>query len=285
MEYAKDFEIPGILEINAPLIEEQVKYRHLVNQFLAEFSRQKSIEAATLLIAVSEEVSKYLKRLISVQNKIYVIPNGVNTDFFKENLESTYHSNKFTIGFIGSMKPWHGLPVLLEAFELLRKKVQDVRLLIVGDGPERIELLKILKQKNLLDSTEITGTVSRDRVPYILSSFDIAVAPYPKLENFYFSPLKVYEYMASGLPVVASSIGQLTKLISSGENGILVSPGNPFEFADAFYKLYCDPMMRKNLGKNARKTVVEFHDWDIVAKRILNLSGLQILSQEKQKKR
>lgn len=285
MEYAKDFEIPGILEINAPLIEEQAKYRHLSNRFLAEISRQKSITAATLLIAVSEEVSKYLKTLISVHNKIHVIPNGVNTKFFNESLQSTYHSNKFTIGFIGSMKPWHGLPVLLDAFELLHKKVQDARLLIVGDGPERIELVKTLRQKNLLDSTEITGTIPRDKVPYILSSFDIAVAPYPQLENFYFSPLKVYEYMASGLPVVASRIGQLKELIFSGENGILVSPGNPLELANAFYKLYCDPIMRKNLGKNARKTVIDFYDWDIVAKRILNLCGLKLLFQKDKKKR
>src|SRR5262249_53202779 len=82
-------------------------------------------------------------------------------------------------------------------------------LLIVGDGPERPRLEADLCARGLRELTQFTGSVDSDEVPGLLASMEVAVAPYPKLASFYFSPLKVYEYMAAGLPIVASRIGQL----------------------------------------------------------------------------
>jgi glycosyltransferase involved in cell wall biosynthesis len=104
---------------------------------------------------------------------------------------------------------------------------------------------------------------------------DVAVAPYPKLAHFYFSPLKVYEYMAAGLPVVASRIGQLENLVKPDANGMLVPPGDTAKLAAAFERLQADPELRARLGRAGRELVMREHTWDAVAQRILRLAGVE----------
>jgi glycosyltransferase involved in cell wall biosynthesis len=102
---------------------------------------------------------------------------------------------------------------------------------------------------------------------------DVAVAPYPPQANFYFSPLKVYEYMAAGLPVVASCIGQLAELIRDGINGLLCPPGDPVALAEALERLRQEPGLRASLGRAARATAHRNYTWRAVAQRIFRLAG------------
>src|SRR5262249_29832585 len=132
----------------------------------------------------------------------------------------------FTVGFLGTMKPWHGLPILLEGFELLARGHPECRLLLVGDGAARDDLAAQAAALGLSNAAHFTGAVAPGDVPGLLASMDVGVAPYPDLPNFYFSPLKVYEYMAAGLPVVASRLGQISNLIEPGVTGLLVPPGD-----------------------------------------------------------
>jgi glycosyltransferase involved in cell wall biosynthesis len=98
---------------------------------------------------------------------------------------------------------------------------------------------------------------------------DVAVAPYPDNPNFYFSPLKVYEYMAAGIPVVASRIGQLAGLIDDGVNGLLTPPDDPAALATAIDRLRVDAALRERLSVAGRETVVDGKSWDAVARRVL----------------
>ena len=274
MEHAKSLNCASLLEVNSPLIEEQIQYRELRDPQLAKRMAERVFRATKVLIAVSNEVAAYLSRYVCTYGKVYVVPNGVNPNRFSNNHKAATPASDetFIVGFVGTLKPWHGLHILVEAFNHLQDKAPNTRLMIVGDGPERSELLKKLKEKDLLRLTEITGTVAASEVPGLLSSMDVAVAPYPPLAHFYFSPLKVYEYMAAGLPVVASRIGQLAELIQDGENGILVPPGDPVTLARALGKLYRNPLLCKRLGTKARQTVLESHTWDATVEHMLNLS-------------
>jgi glycosyltransferase involved in cell wall biosynthesis len=101
---------------------------------------------------------------------------------------------------------------------------------------------------------------------------DVAVAPYPPQPNFYFSPLKVYEYMAAGLPVVASRIGQLAELIHDGIDGLLCPPGDAMSLARALEQLQQAPQLRASLGLAARESVLHNYTWHAVAQRIFQLS-------------
>ncbi|MBD2567903.1 glycosyltransferase [Anabaena lutea] len=273
MEFAKEKGIPGLLEVNSPLIAEQAKHRGLIDFDNAEKVAHRVFQAATALIAVSEEVKNYLLNYVD-SSKVYVIPNGVNPERFSK-IKNYTKSETFTVGFVGTLKPWHGLPILTEAFVQLHQKVPQSRLLIVGDGPEREHLEVELSTRGLDAYTQFTGAVNPDQVPGLLAAMDVAVAPYPAQADFYFSPLKVYEYMAAGLPVVASKIGQLVDLIEPVVNGILCPPGDAIALAEALEKLWRSPQLRHSLGQAARQKVMQNHTWDAIAQQILQIAKVR----------
>lgn len=276
MEYARQVEVPGVLEVNAPLIEEQARHRGLADYASAEQVAHRAFAAATTLVAVSQEVARYLERYPSAQGRAHVVPNGVNPERFPLGLQPSRPAKPgiFTVGFVGTLKPWHGLPVLVEAFNLLHKQDGNTRLLIVGDGPERGDLEHMLQSYRLASVVELTGAVDSSEVPGLLASMDVAVAPYPAGQDFYFSPLKVYEYMAAGRPVVASRVGQLESLIQDEVNGLLCPPGDSHALAEALVRLRGDAGLRAHLGRAARECVLRDHTWDSVVRRILKLAGL-----------
>jgi glycosyltransferase involved in cell wall biosynthesis len=101
---------------------------------------------------------------------------------------------------------------------------------------------------------------------------DIAVAPYRHQGRFYFSPLKMLEYMAMAKPVIATSQGQISELIESGENGILCEPDDVAQFVDALIRLAADPLLRRRLGQNAERTVTARASWHAVAERVASIA-------------
>ena len=277
MEFAREAGLPGLLEVNAPLIEEQAQYRVLVDRAGAEAIAARAFGAAQALLAVSKEVAGWLEGFPVARGKIHVVPNGVNPERFPENCRPAPSTplGLFTIGFVGTLKAWHGLGILVEAFALLHRRQPQTRLLIVGDGPERENMAAALAARGLAGAARFTGAVPPGEVPALLASMDVAVAPYPKLSNFYFSPLKVYEYMAAGLPVIASRIGQLETLIVPERTGVLVPPGDATELAAALERLQTQPELCQRLGQAARATVLRDYTWDAIAQRILRLAGLE----------
>lgn len=284
MGYARLHDIPGLLEVNAPLIEEQRRHRGLHDELLADQVAAQVFAEASALLAVSEEVGAYLRGVLRLQapgwpveHRVHVVPNGVDPGRFPDGLPPARPGppGSFTVGFVGTLKPWHGLPVLVDAFARLHARRPGVRLLVVGDGPEREALRAELSGRGLLDAAELCGAVEPARIPGLLASMDVAVAPYPALEPFYFSPLKVMEYLAAGRAVVASRIGQLPELLDGGRCGLLVAPGDAGELAQALDDLACDPCWRARLGQAARQRALRHLTWDAVAGRVLALAGRQ----------
>lgn len=281
MEYARDAGIPGILEVNAPLIEEQARHRGLVDRASAELIAERVFSAASAIVVVSSEIAAYLSGYTGATKSVHVIPNGVNTKRFHPNVPSLFSRDPdvFTVGFAGTLKPWHGLSVLTSAFATLHARHADTRLLIGGDGPERESLESLLAIDGTLHAVTLTGALNPDQMPALLTSMNVGVAPYPADGEFYFSPLKVYEYMASGLPVVASAIGQITEIIEHGVNGLLCTPGDAGEFATCLEMLRDSPDVAARLGAEARQSMVESHTWMIVVGKILGLADAAVVSQ------
>ena len=278
MEFARDSEIPGLLEVNAPLIEEQAQYRILVDRAGAERVADRAFVASSALLAVSGEVAAWLQGFSAAHGKVHVVPNGVRPERFPEMLPPSRPApaGVFTVGFVGTLKAWHGLSILVDAFARLHERFPLTRLLLVGDGPEREKTAADLFVRGLSEAAVFTGTVGPEEVPQLLASMDVAVAPYPAIDRFYFSPLKVYEYMAAGVAVVASKIGQLEDLIQSGVTGILVPPGEAPALALALEQLLREPTLRRRLGAEGRKKVLAQHTWDAVIRRIVSLARLDL---------
>ena len=278
MEHAATAGVPGLLEVNAPLIEEQAAYRGLRDAGGADRVATRAFRAASVLLAVSAEVAAWLERRGVAPGGVHVIPNGVDTERFRPDVRPAAPGppGSFTVGFVGSMKPWHGLEVLVEAFALLHGRGRDARLLLVGDGPARAAVCADLSARGLARVVHCTGAVAPHQVPGLVTSADVAVAPYPDASRFYFSPLKVYEYMAAGRAVVASRVGQLETVIRHDVNGLLCPPGDAAALAAALERLRCEPALRARLGRAARATVLRKHTWDAVAARVLELAAAAV---------
>ncbi len=276
MEYARSLGIPGTLEVNAPLVEEEERYRNLRNRALAEAVARRVYGASRRLVAVSKGVASYLSGFPEAEGKVHVVRNGVNPARFPSHAEPSAPARPgtFTVGFVGSLKPWHGLETLVDAYALLHEKTRKTRLLVVGDGPEKERLAKSLAARGLSTSCEFTGAVTPSEVSGFIASMNVGVAPYPDLEGFYFSPLKILEYMAAGKPVVASRVGDIPDLVRDGVDGLLVPPGDPAALGAALDRLRADRRLCDALGSAARAKVLDTHTWEAVVKRILDLSGM-----------
>ena len=287
MEHARAVGIPGLLEVNAPLIEEQAEHRGLRDVAGAERATALAFRAATALLAVSAEVAAWLKRSSPEPRRVHVLPNAVDPERFRPDVPPTIPGppGTFTLGFVGSMKPWHGLHVLIEAFALLHDRVAATRLLLVGGGPEDAAVRRALADRGLEPASRLVGAVAPDEVPGFITSMDTAVAPYADARTFYFSPLKVFEYLAAGRAVVASAVGQLKTVIRHGVNGLLCPPGDPEALAAVLQQLQREPGLRARLATGARASVVPRHTWDRQSARVLQVADAARMGQPRARAR
>jgi glycosyltransferase involved in cell wall biosynthesis len=166
--------------------------------------------------------------------------------------------------FAGAFRAWHGAIHLVDAIQRLRARGRhDIKAVFVGDGPE---LPRVRQSAAGLDGITLTGAVPHNAVPSILAAADIGVAPFdvaahPSLAHeFHWSPLKIFEYMASGLPVVAPRIPRLANIVGDGTEGLLYDATRPDALADALERL-SDPSVRQPLGAAARVRAVADFSW------------------------
>ncbi|MDX2060108.1 MAG: glycosyltransferase family 4 protein [Gemmatimonadales bacterium] len=261
----------ALLEVNAPLIDEERRYRGGADLEPARLIVRQALRESRAVVAVSRAVADWVRTLAPSAIPVEVIPNGVDPRRFR-GIDRSGDRPGFTIGFVGTMKPWHGLTVLAEAFERLAPHHPEARLLLVGDGPEREPVSRAFERAGLADRVEWTGAVDPEMVPGLLARMDVGVAPYPSGEDCYFSPLKVFEYLAAGLPVVASRVGQLGDVLVHQRSALLVAPGSAVELADGLDLLARDRSLRHRIAGAGRVLVESEFTWDRVAARTIALA-------------
>jgi glycosyltransferase involved in cell wall biosynthesis len=256
--------VPVVVEVNAPLVAEQAEFRALV---LADEAR--SIEAevfrrADAVSVVSDELAVYAVARGAAEGRVHVIRNAVDTAIFYPGVPPArvpgIPDEAFVVGFSGSLKAWHGLDTLLPAFRALRDQVPSAHLLLVGEGPRKPWVEGYATGAGLDGSITLTGWVGHHQLPGLIARMDAATAPYPGADGHYFSPLKLYEYLAIGRPIVASRIGQTAQVLEGKDAALLVRPGDAEALTQSLVRLAGDRELRQRLGRNAaiegRK-----HDW------------------------
>ncbi|MFQ5349919.1 MAG: glycosyltransferase family 4 protein, partial [Thermoanaerobaculia bacterium] len=268
LRFARRHHKPLVLEVNAPLVREAGEWRQLRLTAAASAIERQMLRGADAVIVPSSELADWLTREVGRRRHTRVIPNGFDERLFRRPAPLPAAAGRmrgrYVVAFVGSLKPWHGVEVLLKAFERLIAPVPEAHLLVVGDGPLR-QRVEAAGRRLGDDRVTVAGAVDHPRVPGWLACADVAVAPYPRLDSFYFSPLKVVEYQAAGLPVVASRCGQLDRLVSDGDTGRLVPPGDVDSLTAALVELYRDPALRRRMGSRGRRRAFRCSGWSAVA--------------------
>jgi glycosyltransferase involved in cell wall biosynthesis len=208
---AKLFNIPIILEVNAPLVEERSRYSGLSLRRLAKQVENYTWKGATHCLPVTNVLADHLRQAGVSNENITVIHNGVRQAFIDEMLATPIDQNKneIVIGFTGFIHPWHGMDKAIEA--IAQHKELPLKLMCIGDGKILPELKKQAQELGVADKVEFIGLVTRDKVLTYVKQFDIALQPDV---TAYASPLKMFEYMAVGSLIVAPDCPNIREILN-----------------------------------------------------------------------
>jgi glycosyltransferase involved in cell wall biosynthesis len=269
---------PLIVEMNAPIADEQARYRSTSFAELALAAERKLIGRADAVCCVSEELGQYVESLGIDPRRVHVLPNGVSPFFFDHDraeanaMDARQWGDGPVLGFVGTMRPWHGMDLMPLLLKKLRPRYPGLKLVIVGTSPLQEDLYAKLAQQGLEECVIFVGARPYREIPALIRGFDIALAPYSIPDHsFYFSPMKVFEYMACGVPVIAARIGQIKDIVVEGENGLLYTPERLEELAGKCIRLLENPSFAHSLGIKAKQFIRENHTWDHNAERIISI--------------
>ncbi len=279
---AAHYGVPRLLEVNAPLIHEQRTFRGLRLEAQAHRAERASYRGADAIIAVSGGVAEHVSAVLGHSRNVHVVPNGVDLSRFTADAAADASPGAAirqrlnlggapTLGFIGSFKPWHGVSFLLDVFASLLPQFPSLHLLAVGEGPEREAVQARAAALGLGARVILPGRVAHDEIPAWLSAMTLTAAPYLPQPDFYFSPMKIVESLASARPVVAPDIGEISTVVRHGENGLLHAPGDAAQCRAAIASLLANPAACAAMGQTAARSAAHL-GWAAVAARILALA-------------
>ncbi len=201
-----------------------------------------------------------------------VVSNGANPEIFHPMDKNVclerlgLDDKKMYLAFIGSLKIWHKLDNILLALHPLAEKHPHLHLLIVGEGEGRAEIEKVIAENNLEGRVTLTGEKAFEEVPYYINAADICLVTY--LDKPGLSPLKIFDYMACGKPIVSNGVGGIEDLFRANHVGLLVDSEETEGWARSIDRLLDDPGLRLEMGNNGRQAVLNEFNWRSICERI-----------------
>ncbi|MGB9716147.1 MAG: glycosyltransferase family protein [Thermodesulfovibrionales bacterium] len=248
--------VPCIWEINAPL--EELRTYGISERKLQKLNkrRKKLAKMVDMAICVSCEIEQYAKNELGVK-KTFVIHNGSDPELFtpekKDN--NIYDRTKYKVLWAGSPKyKWQGFRKVQKLSKILKEKgMNDILIIVTAVGKSSENIIYI-------------GHIPYSEMPRYMASADVGLCIYEDIdfyEQFYFSPLKLYDYMASGLPVIGSDVGQIKFVVEENQNGLLTD-NSVEDLIEKILFLKNNPDKASEMGYKGRKAVIEKYNWDNV---------------------
>jgi glycosyltransferase involved in cell wall biosynthesis len=273
LNLARRLKAPSVLFVPAAKVWEAERWgtsRPGWGRWLERRAERPSLLRADLVACGSQTVAEQVMRIGVPHERVLVTPTGVDLELFGEPLDSgplrrrLGLEGRFVVGWVGSFRRFHALEQAVEA----TATVPGATLLLVGDGPERARIE--YGARNLGVPATFTGTVPHHELPAYLGAMDVAVILATREAPFHYSPLKLAEYLAAGLPVVAPGTGQLAERLTDGVDAVLVPPHDVAATAAALRRLQADPEERARLGKAARAAAEAEWSWDDQVRRVID---------------
>jgi glycosyltransferase involved in cell wall biosynthesis len=280
VKLARSYKIPIFLEANA-LLESQFVTRggkSILNLWGRRYE-QYIYQNCSGIFAISGVLKRHIAEKFDVsESKISVAGMGVNPGEFRPEIDCqkmrrnlSIADNEVVVGYIGSFHRWYGIENIVETVNSHLREYPQLKFLLIGGGQSEEEVLKKVRDYNLTDRIITTGRVPYKEIPDYLQVMDICVLPgsedYP---NWYSSPGKIIEYGIMAKPVICYRAEPNEEIISKKE-GILINPGSIEELSKGIIKLSRNPELRKELGKNLQKKVLENFTWNKIGSKILKV--------------
>ncbi|MDR1993682.1 MAG: glycosyltransferase family 4 protein [Nitrososphaerota archaeon] len=252
------------------------KFLVFANRFL-RFFEEGMLHRARKIIAVSNFTKWELTNYYNIPaHKIEVIHNGVDIKKFKPvknksrvKVELGLNPNDIAIVSVGRLYARKGLFTLIECMSDVVKRVPNAKFIISGKGQssEMVKLMAYAEQIGVKNHIIFTGYTPDQELPKLYQAADIFV-----LSTFYeHHPFAVLEALATGLPVVTTTVGGISETIQTGKNGLLVKPFNSVRLSEAILYMIEHPAEAAEMGVKARQTVVEQLDWRIVVREAIKI--------------
>ena len=272
---AKLFRKPFILEVNAPLSLEMKQHDTLVFERLAQRIEDWLCRNATKTIVVSTPMRQTFERRGIGAEHFVVMPNGVDRAEFNPAVSGSairrqYElDHAFVIGFVGWIRPWHGVDMMLAALAALKDELPDLRLLIVGDGPALPDLKQQAQALGIEPLVRFTGPVPSVAVAPHVAAMDVAVQPDV---TEYASPIKLFEYLAMGKAVIAPAKANISEIVTHGETALLFAPRDTAMLTAHIRTLYEDRARVAALGAAGNRLIdARGYHWQGNARRVIDL--------------
>jgi glycosyltransferase involved in cell wall biosynthesis len=273
---ARRLGVPMILEVNAPLAQEQEQLGRLAFRRFARFSERWICSRSTRTIVVTGVMRELLAEKGVPRRHMTVMPNGIDPERFHPDVSGSEvrrrHGLEGTVvvGFVGWFRKWHGLEMLLDVFARTDLASRRVRLLLVGDGPARPDLDRIVAERGLGGAVAFTGPVPHGDIPAHVAAMDVALQPSAPA---YACPMKIIEYLAMGKCVVAPDQPNIRELVDDGESALLFRPEDAGALARALETSAGDVALRSRIGSRGLAVVRERgYLWQNNARRALDMA-------------
>jgi glycosyltransferase involved in cell wall biosynthesis len=285
-EVAKRLGVPLVQFVDAPQVWEAARWgvrRPGWGTLIEAIGESPHFRRADVICCISEEVANAVTRLGGSRDRTIVTPNGVDLEVFSPTVSGDEVrrrlglDDKFVVGWVGSFRSFHALPIVIEAIRRLQIQIDDIALLLVGDGQERLRIERLIRDLGVRNAV-ITGTVPFGAMGSFIAAIDVAVAPHDGAGPYHYSPLKMREYMASGKPVVAASAGEMRRVLREGSDALLFEPGDVAGLVSQIARLYSDQELRTALGVAARAKAVREWSWDEQLARVGTRLGISTTS-------
>lgn len=274
---------PLIVSVHALVGRERRAWRDPSATWSAALERvgeRPALRHADLVSCVSADLADQVRALGVPPERVVVTPNGVDVDAFSPAVDGTAVraelglDGRVAVGWIGSFRPFHGLDELLRAWVEVERRCPAATLVLVGSGQEQAPLEALAVELGLR-SVVWAGPRPFADMPEVLAAMDVGVIAGGS-GSFHYSPVKLREYLASGLAVVAPRAGELGRNFGGGDEVVLVAPGEVDDLAAALTDLVDDPARRAALGARGRHWVERHASWDAELDgllRALHLAG------------
>ena len=259
LDVARELGVPLLLEVNSPMVLEMQRLGKLRLAARATRTERRVLGGADAVLAVTQVLADMLVEAGAPRDRVHVIGNGAVPERYGEverraaaevRARLQLPEQAFALGFVGYMRPWHRLDLVLEVMQ--RPELAQLVLVLMGEGPALEPLLAAARERGLGERVRAVGVVPPSLLPAHVMACDGALIP---AINEYASPLKLFDSLAAGVPTLAPDQPNLRENVRDGENGLLFAPGDVDDLFAKLCRLVGDRAFSRRLGEAGRESL------------------------------